>query len=49
MYSCEGVSKGIPCQGTADRINQALTEALGKPFPPSPDVSPISQKTEQEE
>jgi D-alanyl-D-alanine carboxypeptidase len=26
--------KGIPCQGPADPINQALTEALGKPFPP---------------
>jgi D-alanyl-D-alanine carboxypeptidase len=29
--------KGIPCQGPADRINSALTEALGKPFPPPPD------------
>jgi hypothetical protein len=26
--------KDIPCQGPADRINGALTEALGKPFPP---------------
>lgn len=40
--------RDIPCNSPADRINQALTEALGKPFPPPPNVSANLEKAEMD-